>query len=130
MNENPPLGTATNPVLCDGVTGQRDYLNRLVTLDGTGVEYFRRGSYGGAADGHILDGFAIFSGEDDGKTYFFDLYRQDSVENRPIDGFRLKETGQAASTSNDNDLTKELRRGLAVDAYNKGVYIAFPGNSR
>ncbi|MBI3550553.1 MAG: hypothetical protein HY078_16065 [Elusimicrobia bacterium] len=86
------LGSKTNPVKCENPAGELEYLLRLRGPDGQGAGYRRLGSVEGAASGHMLDAYAVASG--DGALLwkvYMDMYVQDYRETRPIDGFALLE---------------------------------------
>ena len=77
-------GTAENPLLCDGVKGERWYLSRLRTRDGEKLQWKRLGSFGAKADGHILDGY-----ESEAGVVYVDMYHPRMVELRAPKGYRL-----------------------------------------
>jgi hypothetical protein len=92
MKSEYPLGTIQNPVKCDGVVGELEYLENLITQDGESVDYERVGSLS-LGSGKILDKYSIYN--KDGLllgTFYFNLYFPNYVEEQIIEGFISKES--------------------------------------
>jgi antitoxin component YwqK of YwqJK toxin-antitoxin module len=83
-----PLGSAENPVRCEGVRGEHRYLHRLRGPDGKKPEFSRIGSFGGGGYGNIIDGYTVSHGGKD-ITVFIDMYHSGYVENTPVEGFDM-----------------------------------------
>jgi hypothetical protein len=80
------VGSAKDPILCDGPGGERQYLSRLRTLDGERMSWTRNGSVGGnLKDKHLLDSYS--NGQ--GGTLLLDMYHPLRVEIRAPQGYRL-----------------------------------------
>lgn len=84
------LGSAENPVRCNGPEGQRRYLSRLRGPDGQPVRFERLGNVGSGVYGNIVDLYIVESA--DGSTrkeVFMDMYFPGHVENKPVEGFTI-----------------------------------------
>ena len=73
--ENLVLGSKENPIKCEGPSGERAYLNRLVGPDNQFLTYKRKGSRGRGPAGNILDRYVLQSldGSFEQEIYF-DMY--------------------------------------------------------
>jgi hypothetical protein len=84
------LGSKLNPVKCQSVTGEIDYLERLRDRDGKPVIYERIGHAGPTCDGHYYDKFLVKSR--DGKVcveIYLDMYCNGYTEANPIKEFQI-----------------------------------------
>jgi hypothetical protein len=85
-NEEPLLGSIDNPVKCDGVSGEYDYLENLVTPQGEPIRYYREGSVN-RGGGKVLDKYIV---QDElGNiliTIYFDLYHPKYREKKIVPG--------------------------------------------
>lgn len=89
----PPLGTRQNPVRCDDVAGQIDYLQRLRTASGEPVTYERMGVFGYGPGGHFLDAYRVIDPKQGTEAIIYmDLYHPGYVEREPVPGFELAES--------------------------------------
>jgi CHAT domain-containing protein len=84
------LGSDRAPVKVGGAAGQRAYLSRLRSKDGTTPKWQRRGSIGVGIYGNIIDVYDI----EDASTgrvasICMDMYHPGYYERRPIPGFSL-----------------------------------------
>lgn len=86
-----PLGSVKNPVLCDAVGGEREYLARLRCDDGTAPAFGRVGSLGRGADGHNLDRYLVQCEGEAIVEVMMDLYHYDYREMTPVPGFAIVE---------------------------------------
>jgi len=86
LNQQTQLGTITNPVKCDGVMGEFEYLEKLVTLEGEPIKYYREGSVN-KGGGIILDKNIIQDvlGNVIANIYF-DMYHREYREKRIVPG--------------------------------------------
>ncbi len=84
------LGSPTNPVKCGGPAGEMEYLLRLRGPDGKGAGYRRMGTVEKGALGHVLDVYAVASGDERlcWKVHL-DMYFMDHRETQPIQGFTM-----------------------------------------
>lgn len=82
------LGTATNPVRCNGPEGEREYLNRLFTPDGMPAEFYRGGSYGEGPHGNVLDRYKVSTGPTN-TAVFMDMYHPGHIETNAVPGFTI-----------------------------------------
>jgi hypothetical protein len=88
FNQEIQLGTLSNPVRCDGVIGEFEYLENLVTPDGEPIKYYREGSFP-YGEGAILDKYIIQ--DESGNvltTIYFDMYHPKHRETRIVSGLR------------------------------------------
>lgn len=81
--------TLTNPVPCNTVHGSIAYLSRLVTDDGSKINYERIASYGSEVTAHPVDGYKITNenGESLATIYISPYQRRNS--NKAPQGFKL-----------------------------------------
>jgi len=88
LNQETELGTINNPVKCNGVSGEFEYLENLVTPDGEPIKYYREGSFP-YGEGAILDKYIIQ--DESGNvltTIYFDMYHPKHRETRIVSGLR------------------------------------------
>jgi hypothetical protein len=86
LNSTFPLGSKENPVKCDGVLGEIEYLIKLATRDGKFIKYYRKGS--NSADNRILDKYVIMDADDNFLSFLYmDMYHPNYIENDIISGF-------------------------------------------
>jgi hypothetical protein len=85
LNSTYPLGSRENPVKCDGVLGEIEYLVKLATPDGKLTKYQRKGS--NSSNNRILDKYIIMDADDNFLSYLYmDMYHPNYVENEVISG--------------------------------------------
>lgn len=82
----PPLGSALNPVRCDGPEGERAYLSRLRDATGRPPAFRRLGSTGQGPYGNILDHYAVAGA---GGGVYMDMYHPGWIEPAAVPGFSL-----------------------------------------
>lgn len=83
------LGSLENPIRCDGVQGEHDYLACLCGPGGVPITYAREGSVAGSP-GHIYDLYAVsFAGSPDPIHLHFDMYAKGPREKRAPSGLCL-----------------------------------------
>jgi hypothetical protein len=84
-----PPGSRENPILCKGIDGEREYLNRLRSPEGKPVEYERRGSVF-LDDKSILDVYALsYDGLPEPAEVYMNMYAG-KRDKRLVDGFRFE----------------------------------------
>lgn len=83
------LGTKTNPVRCEGPSGERQYLSRLRCSDGSRPAFSRIGSFGFGPYGNIIDGYRVKCEQSDEVTIFMDMYHEGYVEKQAVPGFTI-----------------------------------------
>jgi hypothetical protein len=91
------LGSKLNPVKCDRVKGETDYLERLRDQDGNPVIHERIGHAGPTPGGHYYDKFLVKS--QDGQVFveiYLDMYCPGYTETDPIKEFQM-DTAAASS---------------------------------
>jgi hypothetical protein len=86
-DENAVLGSINNPIKCDGVIGEYEYLDNLATPDGYSIYYNRIGSIN-VHEGVILDIYLIEDDElNELAKIYFDMNHPNFKEERIVPGF-------------------------------------------
>lgn len=89
--EKYPLGSKENPIRVDGPAGQRDYISRLICINGESVSNAERlGSAGIGPYGFMMDIYNVVCGAAESAittTIYMDMYHRGNEENRVADGF-------------------------------------------
>lgn len=89
--EKYPLGSKENPIRVDGPAGEREYISRLICINGEPVSDSKRlGSAGVSPYGFTMDLYSIVCDSTDGAidiTIYMDMYHRDNEEKRAADGF-------------------------------------------
>jgi hypothetical protein len=83
------LGEEMNSIRCEGPSGEREYLSRLICPDGSQPYFYRIGSFGYGPYGTMLDGYNVICGSDS-ITVFMDMYHRNFIEKKSIEGFQIK----------------------------------------
>jgi hypothetical protein len=81
-----PLGAFLNPVRCDHLEGEWEYLQRLRCRDGKRPWFGRLGSFGSGIYGHIVDGYQVRCARKT-QIIYMDLYFPDYRETAAVPGF-------------------------------------------
>jgi CHAT domain-containing protein/tetratricopeptide (TPR) repeat protein len=84
-----PLGSDRAPVKAGGAVGQRAYLSRLRSKDGSTPKWQRRGSIGVGIYGHIIDLYDVAEADGNVANICMDMYYPGYKERRPVPGFTL-----------------------------------------
>ena len=82
------LGSEQNPVRVRGPDGERAYLRRLRSGDGTPPQFDRRGSGGPGPDGHIIDFYSVVCPGQEPDTIIMDMYHRGG-EGRAVPGYTI-----------------------------------------
>jgi hypothetical protein len=84
------LGSWENPIKCDSVQGEHEYLGRLRGPDGLPVTYERLGNCGHGVNGNIVDVYAVVSQDDSiACLIYMDMYYKGHVETEAVEGFSI-----------------------------------------
>jgi hypothetical protein len=84
-----PPGSRENPILCKGIDGEHEYLNRLRSPEGKLVEYERKGSVF-LDDNAILDVYELsYAGLSEPAEVYMNMYAG-GRDKRIVDGFRFE----------------------------------------
>jgi hypothetical protein len=83
------LGSAENPVRCDGPRGERAYLSRLRDAAGKSPSFFREGSFGRGPHGHIVDRYEVTASDGTKSHVYMDMYFPNYEEAEPVPGFNI-----------------------------------------
>ena len=88
--EDGELGSKTNPVKCNGPSGEEEYLVSLRTEAGNEpVSFERLGNFEDPNSDKPLDGYKVTFGDSE-MVIYFNMYHPDYVESRAIKGFKVK----------------------------------------
>lgn len=86
-----PLGSKENPIRVDGPAGERDYISRLICMNGEPVSDAERlGSGGMSPYGFIMDIYDVVCDTTEGAistTIYMDMYHRGNPETGVADGF-------------------------------------------
>lgn len=86
-----PLGSDQRPVRTQGVTGQHEYLGRLLCRNGKTPRFQRLGSTAKPSPyGFPMDAYEVKCGRES-TTVHMDLYHPGYREQEPVHGFTLRE---------------------------------------
>lgn len=125
--ENNALGSIENPIKCNGIGGERDYLDKIVTAEGNPIFYHRKGSSVNSKK-QILDIYIIK--DMDGNyiaTLHFDMYHEGYREKKVPVPFKLIHSFKAPKTFQKMDYfykrKKEIFGEVEVKSPNKYVYF-------
>lgn len=85
------LGSAKNPIRCEGPRGERAYLRRLRCPSKEPPTLKRGGSTGPGPYGTVLDVYNLTcSGSQESTSVHMDMYHDGFQETRPINGFSIE----------------------------------------
>jgi hypothetical protein len=84
-----PLGSDRAPVKAGGAAGQRAYLSRLRSKDGSVPKWQRRGNIGAGIYGNIIDMYDVEEADGNVVTICMDMYYPGYNERHPVPGFTL-----------------------------------------
>lgn len=88
-NEAAPLGSDRAPVKAAGAVGERAYLGRLRSADGSTPKWQRRGNIGVGVNGNIIDLYDIEEANGNVVSICMDMYYPGYNERRAVPGFTL-----------------------------------------
>ena len=83
------LGRKKNPIKCDGVKGEQEYLGRVLCPDNKAVLYLRIGSTRLKSGGHVIDRYKLTCEDQSHEiTVYMDMYFPGFIEkNTRLDWF-------------------------------------------
>jgi hypothetical protein len=112
---NTKLGTLDNPVKCDGVLGEVNYLTNLISIDRLPITYKRLGSVN-SESGLILDKYAVYdaSGGQLSEIYF-NMYCDGYSENEIVEGFLNKNFIRNSDVIDDINFLMSKKRTIYGD---------------
>jgi CHAT domain-containing protein len=87
--ESGQLGSSKAPVKAGGPNGQRAYLSRLRSKDGSTPKWERRANIGVGIYGHIIDLYEVVEADGNVVDVCMDMYYPGYNERRPVPGFSL-----------------------------------------
>jgi len=119
--------TKDNPIKCDGVHGEREYLNSLVLPDGQPIDYERIGSSRNIKD-QIVDTYQIKDVQGNMiMMLYFDMYHRGYREKKAPSGLRTINSFKERQKFQDIDYffkrKEELYGDLELDVPDQYIYI-------